>query len=111
MSEEKRTKVSAKDIAEQVKNIAELTEKIKAEVLSMPECTAKNSYMNSVENLEKKNDKFSRVREKLSEEEKEVMRDALKKFRESKTEPAEKENDEVSADVEKVKSKKKGKNS
>jgi hypothetical protein len=111
MSEEKRTKVTAKDIEEQVKGIVEYTEKINALVITMPDCTAKTSYMNSIENLEKKNEKFSKVREKFTPEEKEVMKNALKTFREGKTQSSEKENDAFSADMEKVKGKKKGKNS
>jgi len=61
-----------------------LTEQIKTITESMPDCTAKKAYMNSVLNLEKKNEQFGKEREKLSDEEKEVMKEALKNFRAKK---------------------------
>ena len=74
-TEEKKTKVSASMIAEQIQSIKNATETIKVAIEQMPECGAKKSFTLSVENLEKKLSKFSKtVGEKLTDEEKEVLR-------------------------------------
>ena len=83
-------RISKEKIKDEVTKITSLTEQIKTITESMPDCTAKKAYMNSVLNLEKKNETFSKEREKLSDEEKEVMKKALNEFR------SQKKNDEVS---------------
>jgi len=74
-------RISKEKIKDEVMKITSLTEQIKTITESMPDCTAKKAYMNSVLNLEKKNEQFGKEREKLSDEEKEVMKEALKNFR------------------------------
>jgi len=86
-------RISKEKIKNEVTKITSLTEQIKTITESMPDCTARKAYMNSVLNLEKKNENFSKEREKLSEEEKQVMKEALINFR------AKKEN-EISSDKE-----------
>ena len=69
-------KVSRKQIAEQIKSISNATETIKVAISEMPDCTAKKSFTNSLENLEKKIQKFGgegRERFHLSDEEKEYI--------------------------------------
>jgi len=83
-------RISKEKIKDEVTKITSLTEQIKTITESMPDCTAKKAYMNSVLNLEKKNEQFGKEREKLSDEEKEVMKKALNEFR------SQKKNDEVS---------------
>ena len=70
------TKVSRKEYQEQIKSIANATETIKIAIAEMPDCTAKKSFTNSLENLEKKIQKFSgegKERFRLSDEEKEYV--------------------------------------
>lgn len=78
--QERKKKVSASEIAEQVKVIETATETIKKAVNEMPDCSAKEAFMLSVVNLEKKLSRFTKVHEVLSDEEKEM----LKKFRAGK---------------------------
>ena len=69
-------KVSRKQIAEQIKSISNATETIKVAISEMPDCTAKKSFTNSLENLEKKIGKFGgegKERFHLSDEEKEYI--------------------------------------
>ena len=69
-------KVSRKQIAEQIKSISNATETIKVAIAEMPDCTAKKSFTNSLENLEKKIQKFGgegKERFHLSDEEKEYI--------------------------------------
>lgn len=102
MSEEnEKQRISNKDIAEQIVSIVELTNSLKQVVDGMPKCAARDAYEHSVTNLEKKNNRFSKTRAKLTDEEKQVMRDALKKFREQNSET---EVSEVPADDEPVSS-------
>ena len=87
-------KVSRKQIAEQIKSISNATETIKVAISEMPDCTAKKSFINSLENLEKKIQKFGgegKERFHLSDEEKEYI---LK----MRAEKADSEVSEVSAD-------------
>lgn len=112
--EVEKKKTSNKDIVEFIGQIVELTEQLKVIVSGMPKCTARDAYEYAVTNLEKKNDRFTKTREKLSEEEKQIMREALKKFREQNN-PSETEISQVSTDndsessAESVSGKKKGK--
>ena len=80
---EKRVKVSLSEIKEQVEQIKQKTEEIQVIVNSMPKCAARDAYQYSVENLEKKNEKFSKEREKLTPEEKAFLRQKLTEFRNS----------------------------
>ena len=74
-NEEKKTKVSASMIAEQIQSIKNATETIKVAVDQMPECSAKKRFGLSVVNLEKKIADYSKsVGEKLSDDEKELLR-------------------------------------
>ena len=69
-------KVSRKQIVEQIKSISNATETIKVAIAEMPDCTAKKSFTNSLENLEKKIQKFGgegKERFRLSDEEKEYI--------------------------------------
>ena len=69
-------KVSRKQIAEQIKSISNATETIKVAISEMPDCTAKKSFSNSLENLEKKIQKFGgegKERFHLTDEEKEYI--------------------------------------
>ena len=69
-------KVSRKQIAEQIKSISNATETIKVAISEMPDCTAKKSFINSLENLEKKIQKFGgegKERFRLSDEEKVII--------------------------------------
>lgn len=77
-------RVSKEKIKDEVTKITSLTEQIKTITESMPDCTAKKAYTNSILNLEKKNEQYGKEREKLSDEEKEVMKEALKNFRAKK---------------------------
>lgn len=77
-------RVSKEKIKDEVTKIISLTEQIKTITESMPDCTAKKAYTNSVLNLEKKNEQYGKEREKLSDEEKEVMKKALAEFRSKK---------------------------
>ena len=78
--------------AEDMEKIKKLTAELRSitENLNAPP-SLKAAYMNSVLNLEKKNEHYGteKIREKLSDEEKLVMKEALKKFRENKTEISE----------------------
>lgn len=82
-----KKKFSYNDYAEQITSIRNATETIAEAVKQMPDCTAKKAFGLSVENLEKKLARFGQGREKLSDEEKEL----LKKFRAGKLEITEKE--------------------
>ena len=77
-------RISKEKIKDEVTKITSLTEQIKIVVESMPVCSAQKAYMNSIVNLEKKNETFSKEREKLSDEEKEIMKQALITFRAKK---------------------------
>jgi hypothetical protein len=97
-AETKKQKVSSKQIAGQVKTIAESAEYISRAVAEMPDCGAKKSFTVTLEALNKKVEKYSRavvVGEKLTDEEKEVLR----KFRESKANGTETEISTLSANV------------
>lgn len=79
-------RVSKEQIKEQVKSIITFTESIGKVLLTMPDCGAKSSYLKTIEALEKKNNTFSKEKEILSSEEKEVMKKALNEFRQKKNE-------------------------
>ena len=87
-----------KEDMEKIKAITAELRKI-VESMNCPP-TIRAAYMNSVLNLEKKNENYGeeKVREKLTDEEKEVMRKALKEFREGKSTSITAETDSVPAD-------------
>lgn len=126
MSEQTRTKLNAEQKTEQVKTvkaIAELTEKIKEQAEKFEGKSVKQAYLNSVANLEKKNDLYGKERETLTDEEKKIVKEAQKKaladFRSQKQneissdseEDTEQSNAEVQKENEPVKHGKKGKKS
>lgn len=110
---EKRTKVSNKEISEQIAKIGEIRNNLYEVISSMPKCAARDAFEYCVTNIDKKVERFSVVKEKVTPEEKEVMQQALKAFREQKGEnaPIEIKEDEVStpSEVEEVKTEKKSK--
>jgi hypothetical protein len=108
----KRTHVPFSERKEDMEKIKELTKTLREVVEGMNASpTLKAAYMNSVLNLEKKNEKYGeeRVREKLTPEEKEIARNAVKAFRETKGSPSSSEETKISSDSEVKKKKKKDK--
>ena len=97
-NEQKRSKVSNKEISEQIAKIEEIKNNLQEVISSMPKCAARDAFEYCITNIEKKIERFSVVKEKLTPEEKEVMRNALKEFREKKGEesPIENKENEIS---------------
>ena len=100
-----KKRYSFKDYSEQIMSITNATETIKVAVEQMPECSAKKAFVLSIENLTKKLERFGKERagrEKLTDEEKEVLR----KFRAGElsiTPTTEKENEVSTIEVKKGK--------
>lgn len=88
MTEETPKRVTREQIKEQVESIKQATATIREALNQMIGCSAKDSFLLTLEALEKKVEKYSseKQRVKLSDEEKEI----LKKFREGKIEIIEK---------------------
>lgn len=61
----KEAKVNREEIKPMVSEIIEKTAELRAIVESMKDCTIKTYYMNSVVNLEKKNDLYYATKERL----------------------------------------------
>lgn len=83
MSEE-RTRVSNSVIAEQVKQIEKCTNDIKEIVTAMPKCAARDAFEYSVVNLEKKIERFTTERVKVTSDEKDFLKTQLAEYRKKK---------------------------
>lgn len=73
----KEQKINRKDILPQLEQIKAKTEELSTLVEALPDCYVKNSYKNSVKNLETKNTNFLTIggpRKGLTDEEKEVLK-------------------------------------
>ena len=87
MSEITRPRLSKEDVEKQIKAVQEIKICV-AQIKSLCDCfvgkTCKTAFLNSVINLEKKCEQYTKEKVVLTDEEKKVMKEALVNFRASK---------------------------